>query len=168
MFLQQKTITTITTTTHTRTCAYQRVRNNRFSENLAYVVFLEHPFWDSPFYLIYRRITDFWQKGALHFCSLYFFYIAKTITNFLFCINRLYLQKEWVFAIFYKKSIQRAPVKSGTFFTTSCVRFTRLFLGYPFRISGSARGSYEFISVYMSVCNTVFPGLSHFFFLLFC
>ena len=30
-------------------CAYQGVRNVRFSENLAYFVFLKHPFWDSYF-----------------------------------------------------------------------------------------------------------------------
>ena len=35
-----------------RTYAYQGVRNVRFSENLASFVFLEHPFWDSPFCLI--------------------------------------------------------------------------------------------------------------------
>ena len=33
-------------------CAYQGVRNVRFSENLACSVFLNHPFWDSPFCLI--------------------------------------------------------------------------------------------------------------------
>ena len=33
-------------------CAYQGVRNVRFSENLACFVFLKHPFWDSPFCLI--------------------------------------------------------------------------------------------------------------------
>ena len=36
----------------TRTCAYQGVRNNRFSENLACFVFPLPPFWDSPFCLI--------------------------------------------------------------------------------------------------------------------
>ena len=36
----------------TRTCAYQGVRNVRFSENLASFVFLKDPFWDSPFCLI--------------------------------------------------------------------------------------------------------------------
>ena len=35
-----------------RTCAYQWVKNVRFSENLACFVFLKHPFWDSPFCLI--------------------------------------------------------------------------------------------------------------------
>ena len=35
----------------TRTCVYQEVRNVRFSENLACLVFLKHPFWDSPFWL---------------------------------------------------------------------------------------------------------------------
>ena len=35
-----------------RTCAYQGIRNVRFSQNLACFVFLKHPFWDSPFCLI--------------------------------------------------------------------------------------------------------------------
>ena len=43
--------------THTCTCAYQAVRNNRFSENLTYFVFLKHPFWASPFCLI----TNDWR-----------------------------------------------------------------------------------------------------------
>ena len=33
-------------------CAYQGARNVRFLENWACVVFLKHPFWDSPFCLI--------------------------------------------------------------------------------------------------------------------
>ena len=36
----------------TRTCAYQGVRKVCFSENLPWFVFLEHPFWDSPFFCI--------------------------------------------------------------------------------------------------------------------
>ena len=36
----------------TRTCDYQGVGIVRFSENLACIVFLKHPFWDSPFCLI--------------------------------------------------------------------------------------------------------------------
>ena len=36
----------------TRTCAYQGVRNIRFSETMTYFVFLKHPFWDLPFCLI--------------------------------------------------------------------------------------------------------------------
>ena len=36
----------------TRTCAYQEVRNVRFSENLTCFVFLKDPFWDSPFCLV--------------------------------------------------------------------------------------------------------------------
>ena len=32
--------------------AYQGIRNIRFSENLVCFVFLKHPFWDSPFYLL--------------------------------------------------------------------------------------------------------------------
>ena len=51
----------------TRTCAYQGVRNVRFSENLASFVFLKHLFWDSSF----RLITD-----KLH---VYFFACYKSI-----------------------------------------------------------------------------------------
>ena len=40
-----------------RTCTYQRVRNVRFSENLAGFIFLKHPFWDSPFCLITNVIS---------------------------------------------------------------------------------------------------------------
>ena len=36
----------------TRTCAYQGVRNVRFSENLVCFVFLKNPFWDLSFCLI--------------------------------------------------------------------------------------------------------------------
>ena len=36
----------------TRTSAYQGVRNVRFSENLACIVFLKHAFWDLHFFLI--------------------------------------------------------------------------------------------------------------------
>ena len=36
----------------TRTCAYQGVRNVRFSGNWACFVFLKYSFWDSPFCLI--------------------------------------------------------------------------------------------------------------------
>ena len=41
-----------------RTCAYQEVKNVRFSENLACFVFLKHLFLDLPFCLItYEFIT---------------------------------------------------------------------------------------------------------------
>ena len=40
-------------------CAYQGIRNVCFSENLAFFVFLKHPFWDSPFCLI----TDEFNVG---------------------------------------------------------------------------------------------------------
>ena len=46
----------------TRTCAYQGVRNVRFSENLACFVFLKHLFWDSPFCLI---TDDLWVSLLL-------------------------------------------------------------------------------------------------------
>ena len=42
----------------TRTCAYQGVRNVRFSENLACVVFLKYPFRDSPFCLITDELLN--------------------------------------------------------------------------------------------------------------
>ena len=43
-------------------CAYQGVRNIRFSEIVACFVFLKHPFWDSSFWLItedYNFLEDF-------------------------------------------------------------------------------------------------------------
>ena len=43
----------------TGTYAYQRVRNVRFSENLACFIFLKHPFWDSPFWFITDDISPF-------------------------------------------------------------------------------------------------------------
>ena len=36
----------------THMCAYQGLRNVRFSENLAWFAFFKHPSWDSLFYLI--------------------------------------------------------------------------------------------------------------------
>ena len=50
----------------TRTCAYQGVRNVRFSENLACFVFLKHPFWDSPFCFITVELKmRLWRIVAL-------------------------------------------------------------------------------------------------------
>ena len=43
----------------TRTCAYQGLRNVRFSENLVCFVVLKHPFWDSPFCLITNNNKHF-------------------------------------------------------------------------------------------------------------
>ena len=37
-------------------CAYQGIRNVRFSRNLGCFFFLKHPFWDSPFCLITDEI----------------------------------------------------------------------------------------------------------------
>ena len=52
-----------------RMCAYQGVRNVRFSENLGCFVFLKHPFWDSPFYLItdelWKNVLDKEDVGAM-------------------------------------------------------------------------------------------------------
>ena len=51
----------------TRTCAYQGVRNVRFSENLACFVFLKHPFWDSPFCLITDELNIFTKYSEISF-----------------------------------------------------------------------------------------------------
>ena len=47
----------------TCTCAYQGVKNVRFSENLTCFAFLKHPFWDSPFCLIIDEM--FFKVGVL-------------------------------------------------------------------------------------------------------
>ena len=57
----------------TRTCAYQWVKNVRFSENLASFVFLKHPFWDSPFCLI----TDEFMILGNYFGSYNLFTLMK-------------------------------------------------------------------------------------------
>ena len=49
----------------TRMCVYQGVRNVRFSENLAYFLFLKHPSWDLPF----CRIIDEFTATAFWFCA---------------------------------------------------------------------------------------------------
>ena len=41
----------------TSTCAYQVVKNVRFSENLTGFIFLKHLFWDSPFCLTTDEFT---------------------------------------------------------------------------------------------------------------
>ena len=60
-----------------RVCAYQRVRNVRFSENLACFAFLLPPFWDSPFCLI----TDELEMYKVSLCASWFF---VRMTHFLF------------------------------------------------------------------------------------
>ena len=60
----------------TRTCTHQEVRNVRFSENLACFVFLKHPFWDSPFFLI----TDY--TAVLFMNSLDIALLPNEVTNF--------------------------------------------------------------------------------------
>ena len=59
----------------TRTCAYQGVKNLRFSENLACLVFLLPPFWDSLFYHI---TDDLLQNDMLSFPMQ-----NQNVTNFL-------------------------------------------------------------------------------------
>ena len=48
-----------------RTCAYHRVRNVHFSENLACFVFLKNPFWDSLFFALLP--TSYWILLLLSF-----------------------------------------------------------------------------------------------------
>ena len=50
---------------HVRTCAYLGVRNVRFSENLAWFVFLKHPFWHLPFCLITEEQLFIWHSRTL-------------------------------------------------------------------------------------------------------
>ena len=50
-----------------RTCTYHRVKNVRFSENLACFVFLKHPFWDWPF----CHITDDLVETKIEHSTLY-------------------------------------------------------------------------------------------------
>ena len=80
----------------TRACAYQGVRNVPFPENLACFVFLSHPFWESPFFLITgdiyflgfaekeRRLSGFrfLKKSLIHYKSVY------PKCHFVFLINR--------------------------------------------------------------------------------
>ena len=44
-------------------CAYQWVKNVRFSENLTCFVFFKHPFWDSPFCLITDDTIEQWSQN---------------------------------------------------------------------------------------------------------
>ena len=44
-------------------CAYQWVKNVRFSENLTCFVFFKHAFWDSPFCLITDDTIEQWSQN---------------------------------------------------------------------------------------------------------
>ena len=55
-------------TDSTPTCAYQGVRKIRFLENLAWFVFLKHPFWDLYFYLITDEIYSSRQCSVSTYC----------------------------------------------------------------------------------------------------
>ena len=61
----------------TRTCAYQGVRNVRFSENFACFYFLKHSFWDSPFCHFLEEI----QYQKLKPLLLFSLTILKKIIN---------------------------------------------------------------------------------------
>ena len=65
----------------TRTCAYQGVRNVRFSENLAYFVFLKHPFLGSPFCLITDDIIKVMRDHLTQSLISYEIYIQFRLWN---------------------------------------------------------------------------------------
>ena len=59
---------------HVRTCAYEDVRNVRFSKNLARFLFLKHPFWDSRFCLTTGevkivKILKGWTNSTMPFTT---------------------------------------------------------------------------------------------------
>ena len=62
-----------------RSCAYQGVKNVRFSENLSCFVFLKYPFWDSPFCLITDELLTL---NNFHVLFIYFFCWLWTSNGF--------------------------------------------------------------------------------------
>ena len=62
----------------TGTCVYQGVKNVCFSENLACFVFLKHPFWDLPFWLITNNLI--WRINST---NSFLIKLAKLITMFI-------------------------------------------------------------------------------------
>ena len=48
---------------------YQGVRNVCFSDNLPCFVFLKHPLWDSPFYLITDAINKYIAEESV--CAMF-------------------------------------------------------------------------------------------------
>ena len=79
-------------------CAYQGVRNVRFSENVARFVFLKHPFWDSLFCLVTDELK--WKsKKFFHLVFspkfiLFLDYKLMSCQNDSFqCISAWYLSK---------------------------------------------------------------------------
>ena len=78
----------------TRTCAYQGVRNVRFSEILACFVSLKDSFWDSPFWLI----TDNLIHRFKYYYTVLKLNIGNYATHFLyisaFCSSK-YLRKNY-------------------------------------------------------------------------
>ena len=57
---------------------YQRVRNVCFSKNLACLVFLKHPFWDSPFSFI---TNDLPLPPEKKYESTLFLFLKKKVTS---------------------------------------------------------------------------------------
>ena len=70
------------------TCAYQGVRNVRFSENLACCVFLKHPLWNSPFYLITDELNILFRDNRMNF-NIFLIKIEK-LSEFLTFLSRFF------------------------------------------------------------------------------
>ena len=69
------------------TCAYQEV-NVRFSENLVCFVFLKHPLWDSPFYLITDKLNILFRDNRINF-NIFLIEIEK-LSEFLIFLSRFF------------------------------------------------------------------------------
>ena len=84
-----------------RTCAYQGVRNVRFSGNLACFVFLKYPFWDSPFCLITDELLhvifrNFYILRVLAHCSTAISdYVRLLLVVVLYLTPQLWLAVVW-------------------------------------------------------------------------
>ena len=86
-------------------CAYQGVRNDRFSENLACFVFLKHPFWDSPYCLVTNKVSSA-SEAYLRPCQtsimeVFIFFIVMVFQNcqnqFQQCFRFFPCKLYWIF-----------------------------------------------------------------------
>ena len=123
----------------TCTCAYQWVRNVRFSENLMCFVFLKHLFWDSPFALLptkYRKKLGEHAPenyGLLHWRQCYLIIIfliqprfPKTRSQFL-CYNIARNEEGFGWLLFYYISKTRKLSLNWFKIKVSKVPFSKLF-----------------------------------------
>ena len=86
------------------TCAYQGVRNIRFSQNLTCFIFLKQPFWDSPFRLI---TDDLLENSAevINMMSVELLVVPIVRTSFRRFTVSLTLQRFLLFAETLKNSV---------------------------------------------------------------